>query len=137
MRPHGSAKQLEARRRKAVALSRRGYSRSAIARRLNATPQAVGQWLRAYQDGGSAALAAKPVPGRPSKLTRRQQRSLVHWVLKGAKVCGFATDLWTCPRLAQMIRQRYGVAYHVDHVGRLMASFGFSPSEARVSSVGA
>ena len=47
-------------------------------------------------------------------------------LLKGAKANGFPTDLWTCPRIAQVIEARYGVHYHVDHIVRLMASLGFS-----------
>jgi transposase len=55
---------------------------------------------------------------------------LVNQLLKGATAHGFATDLWTCPRIARFIRQRYRVRYHVDHIPKLMASLGFSPSEA-------
>jgi transposase len=39
---------------------------------------------------------------------------------RGARACGFATDLWTCPRVAEWIRRRFGVCYHVDHLGRLL-----------------
>ena len=35
-------------------------------------------------------------------------------VLKGAKAAGFPTDLWTCPRVAQLIKDRSGPRYHVD-----------------------
>jgi len=51
-------------------------------------------------------------------------------LLKGASAFGFAADLWTCPRIAQLIEKRYRVHYHVDAIPRLMASLGFSPSEA-------
>ena len=79
-------------------------------------------------------MDAKPVPGRPPKLSARQRQGLVQCLLKGAVAFGFATDLWTCPRIAQLIEQRYGVHYHVDAIPRLMASLGFSPSEARAAS---
>jgi len=136
MRPYGTPEQLERRRREAVALRQQGLGPCEIARRLKTTPQSVCQWVRAYRKGGRAALAARPVPGRPSKLSARQKRGLVAWLLKGATACGFATDLWTCPRIAQMIEQRYGVQYHVDAIPRLMAGLGFSPSEARASAPG-
>ena len=38
-----------------------------------------------------------------------------------------ATDLWTCARVQQVIEEKFGVTYHVDHVGRLLHSLGFSP----------
>lgn len=131
MRPHGSPKQLEQRRRKAVALSQQGYGPVRISRILKTTPQSVCRWLREYRRNGAAGLDAEPVPGRPPKLNARQRRALVGCLLKGAGAFGFATDLWTCPRIAQLIQQRYGVHYHVDAVPRVMASLGFSPSEAR------
>src|SRR5208283_1376123 len=133
MRPHGSPAQLEQRRRQAVAMSQQGYGPVRIARILKTTPQAVCRWLKAYRNGGDSALAAAPVPGRPSKLTTRQRQALVGCLLKGAAAFGFATDLWTCPRIGQLVEQRYGVHYHVDAIPRLMASLGFSPSEARTS----
>ena len=134
MRPSGSQEQLERRRRKAVALSQQGLGPTQIAQTLKTTPQSVCRWLREYRRGGPDALVAKPVPGRPAKLTARQRRALVAALLKGAAACGFATDLWTSRRIAQVIEQRYGVHYHVDHIHKLMASLGFSPAEARASS---
>jgi len=62
---------------------------------------------------------------------------LVQCLLKGAGHYGFATDLWTSPRVAQLIARRYGVTYHVDAILRLLAGLGFSRSEAAVSGQGA
>jgi transposase len=112
-------------------MNQQGHGPVLIARLLKTTPQAVCRWLRDYRRGGDLALAAGPVPGRPSKLTARQRRSLVGCLLKGAGAFGFATDLWTCPRIGQLIEQRYRVHYHVDAIPRLTASLGFSPSKAR------
>lgn len=126
MRPQGSAQELERRRRRAVELMRQGHSNTQIAERLGTTPQSVGRWRRAHQKRGDAALAAKPAPGRPPRLSPRQKQRLVARLLKGARANGFATDLWTCPRIVELIARRYGVRYHVDHIPRLMASLGFS-----------
>jgi transposase len=48
-------------------------------------------------------------------------------LLAGAQAAGFDNDLWTCPRVAQLIRQRFDIGYHVDHLGRLLRSLGWSP----------
>jgi transposase len=130
MRPHGSQQQLEQRRRRAVTLRQQGYGPTEVARMLGTTPQSVCRWVRLSRRRGTDALAAKPVPGRPTKLAVRQRRALRKCLLKGAAAFGFDTDLWTCPRIAALIETRYGVRYHVDHIPRLMASLGFSPSEA-------
>jgi transposase len=35
--------------------------------------------------------------------------------------------LWTCRRIVDLIRERFHVVYHPDHVGRLLRACGFSP----------
>jgi transposase len=35
--------------------------------------------------------------------------------------------LWTCRRIVDLIRHHFDVAYHPDHVGRLLRACGFSP----------
>ena len=117
-------------------MRQQGHGPTQVARLLDTTPQSVGRWLRAYQQGGPQALTARPTPGRPAKLNTRQKRGLVACLLKGASAFGFATELWTCPRIAEVIARRWGVRYHVDHIPRLMATLGFSPSEARGSGLG-
>jgi len=132
MRPHGSSIDLERRREKAVALKESGLSPVDIARRLSTTRRSVRRWLATYRRRGLAGLARKASPGRPSRLGPRQRRALVNCLLRGASRYGFGTDLWTCPRIAQLIAQRYRVTYHVDAIPRLMAGLGFSPSKAAV-----
>ncbi len=50
-------------------------------------------------------------------------------LLRGAKAAGFPTDLWTCPRIAKVIEERFGVHYHVDHIGRMLHALGWSPQK--------
>jgi transposase len=37
--------------------------------------------------------------------------------------------LWTCPRVTHLIRKEFNVTYHVDHIGRLLHSLGWSPQK--------
>jgi transposase len=60
-------------------------------------------------------------------LDAKQREKLKRLLLKGAVASGFSTDLWTCPRIAKVIEARFGVRYHVDHIGRLLRSLGWSP----------
>jgi putative transposase len=69
------------------------------------------------------------VPGRPRKLTAAQRARLEKALLRGALAYGFPTDLWTCPRVADLIERRFRVEYHVDHVGRLLHGIGWSPQK--------
>jgi transposase len=91
--------------------------------------RSVRRWRAAYETEGVAGVAARPAPGRPPKLTARQIRQLAGHLLDGAQASGFSSDLWTCPRVRVVIRRRFGVRYHVDHIGRLLRSMGFSPQK--------
>ena len=95
MRPSGTAQELAQRRRRAAALFAEGWTNPQIADRLGTTPQSVGRWRRQWEAGGDAAMAPKPTPGRPGRLTARQKRGLRHRLLSGARKQAFATDLWT------------------------------------------
>jgi transposase len=133
MRPHGSSAQLEQRRLQAVALREQGIRPTQIARRMGTTLRSVERWLKAHRRRGATALKAKPVPGRPPKLSARQRQGLVRRLVRGAVACGFPSDLWTSRRIAELIRQRYKVSFHVDSIPRVMTGLGFSPSKATVS----
>jgi transposase len=127
MRPVGSAKRLERRRERALALLREGHAPVEVARLVGVDRRSVRRWNAAHRRHGAAGLAARPVPGRPSKLTPRQRGQLEAALLRGAEANGFESDLWTCPRVGHVIRRRFGIGYHVDHIGRLLRSMGWTP----------
>ena len=127
MRPHGSPEQLERRRRKALELLEQGYQPVEVAKTVGVDRRSVRRWKAAYRINGMQAIQAKPTPGRPPKLDTKARKKLERLLLKGAKACEFPTDLWTCPRVGQLINRHFGVDYHVDHIGRLLHSLGFSP----------
>src|SRR3972149_1233104 len=60
---------------------------------------------------------------------RRRGRRWRAALRKGAEAAGFETDLWPCPRVAQLIFDRFGLRYHVDHIGRLLHALGWSPQK--------
>jgi len=126
MRPKGSAASLEQRRLEALRLHGKGLRSSDIALRLGVRRQSVNRWLRVARRKGQRGLAAKPVPGRPSKLTLAQRRQLRRVLLAGSVAAGYSTDLWTCPRIARTIATKFGVRYHVDYLPRLLNALGFS-----------
>ena len=129
MRPRGSPEELERRRTRGVALLEEGYLPVEVARMLGVDRRSVRRWRAAFREGGKDGLAKRPIPGRPAKLDAKARGRLVRVLLKGARKAGFATDLWTCPRVAEVIRQRFGVDYHVDHVCRVLHELGWSPQK--------
>lgn len=129
MRPFGSPSQLEDRRLHAVSLLEKGLPPVEIARKLKVDRRSVRRWKASYLKAGKDAIKAKPAPGRPPKMDSRQRRKLERRLLKGARSSGYPTDLWTCPRIAKLIRREFGVEYHIGHIGKLLRSMGWSPQK--------
>jgi transposase len=118
MRPNGSAALLEWRRIRAVELIEQGESPGLVARILGVTPCSISRWRRlARQEGG---LKAKPVPGRPTRLSEEQLGQLERLLLQGAVAHGWLNELWTAGRVATLIQRRFGIRYHPGHVGRIL-----------------
>ena len=113
MRSQGSAWELEQRRVLAVTRVHEGWRQKDVATFLGVHPVTVSRWVRAArQAGGLVGLEAKPTLGRPRKLSRRQERTVLGWVAQSPTSFGFANDLWTAGRLAALIAQRWAVAFN-------------------------
>jgi transposase len=97
-----------------------------VARLLGVTRSAVNQWQQALRRKGRNALKAKRHPGATPRLTRPQRRKLLRILLRGPCRAGFPTDLWTCPRVATVIQEQFGVTYHPAHVWRLLRKLAWS-----------
>jgi len=129
MRPSGSAEYLEQRRLRAISFLQEGLQPVEIARKVGVDRRSVRRWKAAFLMDGLGAVRAKPLSGRPAKLDPTAKKTLEAALLQGARAAGYATDLWTCPRVAQVIHKTFGVRYHVDHIGRLLRSLGWSPQK--------
>lgn len=129
MRPLGSPQELERRRHRALAMLAAGDQPVDVAQRLGVDRRSVRRWKAAHRLRGLPGVRAKPAPGRPPKLTAKQRDQLERLLLKGAEAAGFATPLWTCPRIATVIERRFKVHYHVDHIGRVLHALGWSPQQ--------
>ena len=103
-----------------------GLGLRAVARAVGASPSSVKRWSDALEADGPDALKAKPHPGRRPWLSLRQKERLRRILLKGARKAGYATDLWTCPRVAEVIAKHFGVRYHPDHVWRILRGLGWT-----------
>jgi len=126
MRPNGTQKQLERRRRHAVELLKKGLNLSAAAKKIGCSVSSVFLWRQTFQKKGEQGLKPKPVPGRPPKLLGRQRKALTRILLKGALNFGYPTELWTQRRVAEVIEQQFGICYHPHHVWRVLVGLGWS-----------
>jgi len=126
MRPQGSPKALEERRRRVITFLKQKLSLHEIARRIGCHASSVLRWRNALQAGGPAALTTKPAPGRPPRLRAAQKARLVRLLRQGAMAHGYRTELWTTQRIAEVIEHHLGVRYHRNHVGKLLHQLGWS-----------
>ena len=126
MRPKGTAAELEQRRRLAVSLLEHGMKPAQVAKAVGTSRASVTRWRQAYREGGPEAVAAKPHPGKPLRLTVAQRRRLAKLLLQGARKHGYSTDLWTLARVAEVIAVNFGVEYHPGHVWHVLRGMGWS-----------
>ena len=129
MRPRGSPAELERRRLRAIDLLREGHQPVEVARMVGVDRRSVRRWKAAFQKEGVEGLRARPAPGRPPRLSCEAKKELAEALSAGPIASGFSTELWTCPRVARLIDERFGVRYHPDHVCRLLHSLGWSPQK--------
>jgi transposase len=71
-------------------------------------------------------LRHKPPPGAPSRLSEDQRAKLPELLVRGAQAHGFKGEVWTCERVAVVIRREFGVSYHPAHVSRVVRMLGLS-----------
>ena len=97
-----------------------GLTMEEVSHRVGTSIASVSRWHQAIAEGGLAALAAKPVPGRPRKLQQDKCQRLLDLLLEGAMAYGFPNELWTLKRIARVIFREFGVHYHPNHVWRVL-----------------
>jgi len=119
--------EFEHRRRLAVERVLQGYSQVEVAAFLGVDPRSVRRWVAAHRAGGDAALAAKPHPGRPPKLTADQTAVVLAWFRRKPSAFGYDTDLWTARRVAEQIRRHFGVTFHPHHVSAWLLRHDITP----------
>jgi transposase len=117
------AEALKARRLAARRLLDEGVAQAEVARRLRTTRQSVSRWARQPRK----ALAQVRRQGRKARLTEPARAKLRAAILAGPQAAGFAGELWTVPRVRQLIVQRFGLRFSAVHVWRLLGQLGFSP----------
>jgi transposase len=119
---------LEQLRIRAVQQIQAGAHPEAIAEALGLARSTVFAWVAKYRDGGLDALRARPVPGRPPKLSDAQLQRLYTLIVgTDPRQLGFRFALWTRAMVAELIGRQFGVRLSVARVGRLLRTLGLSP----------
>ena len=119
-RPVGTADELERRRKQAVRAVTDGQPRATVARVLGVHYKTVARWVRAAREPGG--LEAKPPVGPEPGLSDADLRKLEGLLAEGAKAHGWHNQLWTAARVARLIERHFHIAYHPEHVRKVLRS---------------
>lgn len=116
----------EGRRLRALELKRKGWKQRDIAEALGVSKGAVSHWMKRVKEEGVEGLRRSPPPGASPRLSKEQRERLPELLDRGAEAYGFRGKVWTCARVAGVIREEFGVSYHPAHVSRLLRALGLS-----------
>jgi transposase len=121
-------KTLEEMRLRAIDAVESGVHPEDVAATLGMSRSTVFGWIARYRAGGKQALRARPVPGRPPKLTGTQLGRL-YALITGTdpRQLQFEFALWTREMIAELIHREFGVHLSLSGVGRLLRRLGLSP----------
>jgi transposase len=121
MRPHGTGAELERRRRLAVARVRSDYTQQEVADFLGVTARSVQRWMQAYREHGMTGLKARPHLGPKPKLSPTQERQVLQWFRRSPRSFGFRTELWSAPRVTQVIQRKFHKTFHPHYINQWLA----------------
>lgn len=102
-----------------------------MAKQLDVARASINRWLQWFDAEGAEGLKPRKAPGRPSRLSDAQRAELAATIEAGPLSAGYLSGLWTGPMIGELIRRRYGVKYHHQHIPRLLHALGFSVQRPR------
>lgn len=118
---------LQVMRQQAIKAVREGQTAQSVAAAFGVNVRSVFRWLADFASGGQNALLAKPIPGRPSKMSAEQMRWLAQAVRDHTPLqYKFEFGLWTLSLIRALINRQFGKELSIATVSRLMKVLGFS-----------
>ena len=108
-----------------------GLAPKQVAQVLGVHTETVRLWVRTHKAGGDQALQGTPHPGRKPFLTPHQETQVRSWLTQSPTQFGFRTELWTAARVAQLIRDKFDVAYHPNYLREWLTKRNYSPQKPK------
>ena len=85
-------------------------------------------WIARYREGGLEALKARPIPGRPRRLSGAQLHRIYTLIIgNDPRQLSFEFALWTREMVRELIRREFDVRLSAVSVGRMLRKLGLSP----------
>jgi transposase len=104
-----------------------GAGDAEVAREFRVSRMAANRWHRTFDAGGRDALVSKGPGGEKCKLTEQQLKVLETALEEGPAAHGWDEDqCWTLARIAELIKDMFGVSYTLGGVDYLLHRRGWS-----------
>ena len=114
-------------RQQAVKAVREGASVTIVAAAYGLSVRTIFSWLAKFADGGQNALLAKPISGRPPKISAEEMRWIAQAVRDNSpQQFKFEFGLWTLSLIGELIKRQFGKSLALASVSRVMKLLGFS-----------
>jgi transposase len=114
-------------RQQAIKAVQSGQSVPTVAQVLGVSTRAVYDWLAKFAAGGQQALLAKPISGRPPKVTAEEMRWLAETIKDNTpQQLKFEFGLWTLSLIGLLIKRQFGKSLSLASVSRVMKLLGFT-----------
>lgn len=118
---------LQTMRLRAVKAIRNGQSATEVAKAYGVNRRTVYGWMAKYLSGGQQALMAKPIPGRPSKLSTEEMQ----WIAEAVRTntpqqYEFEFALWTLKLVGELVERQFSKRLSVNTLSRVMKLLGFT-----------
>lgn len=118
---------LQVMRQRAVKAVKEGQSPEVVALAFGINKRSLYRWLADFASGGQNALLAKPISGRPPKVTAEEMQ----WIAQAVKdntpqQYRFDFGLWTLALIGELIQYQFNKTLSKASVSRVMKILGFT-----------
>jgi putative transposase len=121
-------KDIESRvRLRSILLVHEGKTLEQVGQILEVARSTVQRWIERYRSRGVTGLLVRgPYQGKKPRLSLDQKRDLAIMIREGPENSGLDTGVWTAPIIADLVKQRFTIAYSHSQIRRVLHELGFS-----------
>lgn len=114
-------------RLRAILLVHEGKTLEQVGQVLEVARSTVERWIERYRSTGLTGLLVRgPYRGKKPRLSLDQKRELATLIREGPEDSGLDTGVWTSPIVADLVKQRFNIAYSPSQIRRILRELGFS-----------
>jgi len=118
---------MEYMRMQSIRLFKEGKRADEIADFFGVTIDAVYKWKRKHKEKGVEGLRSKKAKGKDPTLIDSDKIDIISFLKKPATDFGFETQLWTCKRVQQVIKNKLGKSIAISNLWNALRKWKLSP----------